>query len=364
MGGKAISNKILFVMLGKKDFHSGGYLFNFRMVEHLRSLGYCVKIVHYRTVPPDIPKKWFRASRYVCSVASEFDPDLIVVSKSYHFVPLLRIKNIFTSTQVLYLMHHMEWKDFGNKTRSILYRTYVRWLLGMAEKVWTNSMSSAEELEKSGISSRRIAVIYPGFNKPEVTLPNRNRGGRQVKFVSVGSIAHRKAQDVLVKACSSMEEGSFSMEFVGSIDADPAYTESILRSISELGMEDYITLTGMLDSDELTEKLLEADVLVHPARWEAFGISVLEGMWLGLPVIASRVAALPELVKDGENGILVEAENVLGFREAMEYMVRKPERRREMGARSREIAAAMNDWNETEIEFARLVAEMLEVKDS
>ncbi|MBD3277472.1 MAG: glycosyltransferase [Candidatus Aegiribacteria sp.] len=351
-------------MLGRKDFRSGGYLFNFRMAEHLSKQGYTVKTIHFRTVPKGLPENWFRASRYICSASAEFQPDLTIVSKSYHFMPLLRIANIFKHAPVLYLMHHMEWRDCGNRIRSLLYRSYVRWLLGMADKVWTNSRNSAEELHRIGISQERIEVLNPGFEKTDVSLPQRNSKGRPVKFVSVGSISPRKAQDILVRACSSMEKGTFTMEFAGSTESDPAYTESIIRSIRDLGMEDSISLTGMLESEELIDELLSADVLVHPARWEAFGISVLEGMWLGLPVIASEVAALPELVRDGENGILVQPDYVDGFREAMEFMIRNPENRLEMGLCSREIASDMNDWDETEIKFARLVEELLEVNNS
>ena len=51
--------------------------------------------------------------------------------------------------------------------------------------------------------------------------------------------------------------------------------------------------------------LRRATLLVHPARWEGFGLGVLEAMLAGLPVVASNVSSLPELVVDGETGILV-----------------------------------------------------------
>lgn len=360
----AISSRILFVMLGKKDFRSGGYIFNFRMVEYLRNIDYNVRVIHFRTVPKGLPEHWFKASRYVCSTAAEFKPNLIVASKSYQYLPLLRLRNMFTGVPVLYLMHHMEWKDRRNRIKSTLYRLYVRWLLGMADKVWTNSRNSSVELQKAGISKKRIEILNPGFNKPKVKLPDRRDRSGPVKFVSVGCIAPRKAQKTLVEACSLFEKGTFTMEFVGSTESDPGYTATIRKAITELGMEDSIRLTGKLDAGELTEKLLNADVMVHSARWEAFGISVAEGMWLGLPVIASNVAALPELVRNGVNGLLVEPDSVSGFSDAMEFMIRNEEQRIEMGSRSREIAATMNDWHETEKQFAELVVDVLEVKGS
>jgi len=55
--------------------------------------------------------------------------------------------------------------------------------------------------------------------------------------------------------------------------------------------------------------LRRATLLVHPARWEGFGLGVLEAMLAGLPVVASNVSSLPELVVDGETGILVQPDD-------------------------------------------------------
>jgi hypothetical protein len=129
-------------MLGKKDFHSGGYGFNFRMVEYLRSHGVEVDIIHFTSVPTGLSLKWFKASKYICRKIRKEKPDLVVVSKSYQYVPLLRLMRTFVGTPVIYLMHHLEWMDARNKFKALLYRMYVRWLLGMANFIWVNSSNT------------------------------------------------------------------------------------------------------------------------------------------------------------------------------------------------------------------------------
>ena len=64
---------------------------------------------------------------------------------------------------------------------------------------------------------------------------------------------------------------------------------------------------------DIRDWLERADVFVHTSRWEGFGIVLLEAMLAGLPVVATRVSAVPEVVADGETGLLVEAGDHVGL---------------------------------------------------
>jgi glycosyltransferase involved in cell wall biosynthesis len=81
--------------------------------------------------------------------------------------------------------------------------------------------------------------------------------------------------------------------------------------------------------------LRRADALVHPARWEGFGLAVLEAMLAGLPVVASDVSSLPELVIDGETGLLVPPDDPPTLARAL---ARALEERDRLGAAGRERA--------------------------
>ncbi|MBN2609412.1 MAG: glycosyltransferase family 4 protein [Candidatus Fermentibacteraceae bacterium] len=347
--------RIMFVMLGKKDFTSGGYIFNFRMVERMRSRGFMVDVVHFRTVPPGLPGNWMAASRYIRRRALDSGPDLIIISKSYQYVPLLRLSPVCRKIPVLYMMHHLEWMDGGNKLRSALYRKYAGWLLGMADKMWANSCSTRSALKELGVPEDRITVISPGFEKIPGDPPDRRGRSGPVRLLCVGGMSPRKAQDVVVKACAMLDRGSFVLELAGSLESDREYAGCLKNLIDELGMGECVIMTGNLDDGELVRAYRRADVLVHPARWEAFGMAILEGMWQGLPVVASDVAAIPELVRNGEHGILVPPGSPGELAEALRTLVTAREMRLEMGARSRETALGMSDWEDTGSRFLELV---------
>ena len=342
-------------MLGKKDFHSGGYGFNFRMVEYLRSHGLAVDVIHFTTVPDGLPLKWFSASRYISREIRRKKPDLVIVSKSYQYVPLLRMMSIFSGTRVLYLMHHLEWMDLRNKLKAFMYRMYVRWLLGMAGRIWVNSGNTLEAVEGMGIPSERIMMINPGFEKDPRPLPDRSRRDGPVRLLCVGSISPRKAQHLLVKACTYLDRGSFEVEFAGSAESDEEYARGIQRMIKEENLSDSIRVSGELSPEDLVNAYMKADILVHPASWEAFGMSILDGMWYGLPVIASDIAAVPELVRHEENGFLTIPGNAEELADAMKNLIRNRDLRLQMGEKSRMFAEGMNDWNDTGKEFMELV---------
>ncbi len=342
-------------MLGKKDFHSGGYGFNFRMVEYLRSNGAAVEIIHFTTVPAGLPLKWFSASRYIRREIRKKKPDLVIVSKSYQYVPLLRLMSTFSDVPVLYLMHHLEWMDVRNKLKAFMYRVYVRWLLGMAERVWVNSRNTLEAIAGVGISRDRIRIINPGFEKTIGSLPDRSSRRGPVKLLCVGSISPRKAQHLLVEACKYIERGSFEVEFAGSVESDMEYALSVQEAIKREHLSDSIRVSGELSPEDLIKAYFKADILVHPASWEAFGMSILDGMWFGLPVIASDIAAIPELVRDGENGLLVRQGDVEELADALNSLIRNKDLRLQMGEKSRMFAENQNDWADTGKEFMELV---------
>ena len=104
-------------------------------------------------------------------------------------------------------------------------------------------------------------------------------------------------------------------------------------------------------SPDVSAWLRRADLLVHPTRWEGFGLALLEAMLASLPVVATRVSSIPEIVLDGETGFLVPADDVSALAEAVSRVLDDPA---ELGVIGRERARA-------EFSVARMVDRTLEV---
>ena len=103
----------------------------------------------------------------------------------------------------------------------------------------------------------------------------------------------------------------------------------------ELGLDDAVVLPGR---QEPGDWLARADVFVHTSRWEGFGIVLLEAMLASLPIVATRVSAVPEVVVDGETGLLVGEGDVEALAAALDELLADPERARRLGAAGLERA--------------------------
>jgi glycosyltransferase involved in cell wall biosynthesis len=113
--------------------------------------------------------------------------------------------------------------------------------------------------------------------------------------------------------------------------------EATKARVRELGLEDAVLLPGRV---EPAAWLARADVFAHTSRWEGFGIVLLEAMLSGLPVVATRVSAVPEIVVDGETGILVPVGDEVAIAAALSALLADPERRQRLGEAGRGRARA------------------------
>jgi len=187
---------------------------------------------------------------------------------------------------------------------------------------------SAHEMRvaaEAGIEGGHIVQITNGIPRkaPEhsqqaVEWP---AGKRRVLFV--GRFDRQKGVDVLLDAMSRMQFSSFAI-FVG---------ERVLGDGTDLKFPANVRSTGWLSAAEISAYYESADVLVVPSRWEGFGLIAVEGMRAGLPVIATRVGGLAEIVEHGVTGTLVEPGDPKAIADAVRAL--RDETRARMGKAAR-----------------------------
>jgi len=132
-----------------------------------------------------------------------------------------------------------------------------------------------------------------------------------------------------------------ALKIVGS--RDPRYPEAA-QLAAELGVGEAVSWTGYVPGHGLPSVYRAADLLVHPSRYEGFGLQILEAMACGLPVVCSNAASLPEVA--GDAAILVDPEDIFGLTESIEKVLTQPELAREMSRKGVKQAAGFR-WSRT-----------------
>jgi glycosyltransferase involved in cell wall biosynthesis len=203
--------------------------------------------------------------------------------------------------------------------RSGPFRFVERGLARLASRVVTITESLRRfTVERVGIPSDKVETIHYGLDDvPDAWGENPQDGvptGARV-LLAVARLTQQKGVDVAIHALQSLPEDV--MLVVLGEGPERVALEQLAR---ELGVARRVFLLGRVP--DVAAWLRRASVLVHPARWEGFGLGVLEAMLAGLPVVATNVSSLPELVADGETGFLVVPDDssalALGIARALE----------------------------------------------
>jgi glycosyltransferase involved in cell wall biosynthesis len=169
----------------------------------------------------------------------------------------------------------------------------------VAHRIVANSCAAAERLRQEGVPAKKISVIANGLDAHAFAVrPGRSRRRR---IVVVANLRPEKGHDVLIDAAVEIvrRHPEAEFEFVGGGSEHDALTERARTR----GVLDRIAFAG--HCPDVAERLATADVFVLPSRSEAFPNAVLEAMAAGLPVVASGVCGIRELVAHEQTGLLV-----------------------------------------------------------
>jgi glycosyltransferase involved in cell wall biosynthesis len=217
---------------------------------------------------------------------------------------------------------------------------YRKHLLGRARHVLAPSADSLELARRAlgGFApGTRAEVVYNGMDvarlahaaaeplPPGLTLP----AGATVGMV--GNLDERKNPRLLVEAMPAVRAAVPAARalLVGDF-RDPAYGAAVRARIAALGLAGAVTVTGFLANPFPVVQRL--DVLAHPARRDPFPLALLEGMALARPIVASAVGGIPEMLVDGESGVLVPPDDAGALAAAVIALLREPARRAAVGA--------------------------------
>jgi glycosyltransferase involved in cell wall biosynthesis len=153
-----------------------------------------------------------------------------------------------------------------------------------------------------------------------------------------GRIEYRKGSLVLIEAFGMLLKTLPEAQlYIAGARHNSISEDQWQQALYDAGVSDNIHQLGHIPFEELGKYYRKASVFVMPSYYETFGISVIEAMAHGLPVVASSAGALPELVKDSVNGLVVEPGNARTLSDALLNILTNPKKAIELGKAGKEI---------------------------
>lgn len=225
-------------------------------------------------------------------------------------------------------------------------RTLYRWL---EQSVVTATAAlivvSREEQAAAlalGYPQEKIFHIPNGVVLEKEGLSPAGEGGAQraVCGLSVGffgRFARQKGADVLLDAAAEVMARVPQVQFV--LFGDGEWDRALRAQAAERGLTTHVRFAGAYRQTDVVSLMRQMDVVAVPSRWEGCPYVVLEAFQAGVPVVASAVGGVLDLIQDGVNGLCVDAENPTALGDALLALLREPQRRKRLAEHGRACAA-------------------------
>lgn len=202
----------------------------------------------------------------------------------------------------------------------------------------------------------KVHVVHCGVD-PEVFAPSRRRTEAQLQVVCVASFEEVKGHRYLIEACRHLRERG--VPFVCHLVGDGPLRREMTERIARVGLENRIRVHGPLPRPAVVRLLSRSDVavlashLTSNGKREGIPVALMEAMASGLPVVASEISGIPELVRPG-CGILVPPEDAAALARALETLAADPALRRGMGDAARQAVLHEFDLRKNAADLVRL----------
>jgi colanic acid/amylovoran biosynthesis glycosyltransferase len=171
-------------------------------------------------------------------------------------------------------------------------------------------------------------IVHCGI-EPERYQQVQKKESRRFEIVSIGSLQPYKGQRYLIEACAHLQKRG--LNFRCRIIGGGELASELKKLIAMYQLQDQVILTGPQTQESVANMLAESDCYVQPSiitpsgKMEGIPVALMEAMACGLPVVASQISGIPELVRQGETGWLVPEKNPAALAEAIWNVSQKPQ---------------------------------------
>ena len=207
-----------------------------------------------------------------------------------------------------------------------------------------------------------IHVVHYGLDPAEFKPRHEQAEDNSVRIISVGSLVEKKGHEYLIDACKQLSVKGY--RFQCSIVGGGELEDVLQARINEHGLQEWVTLLGARNQTEVQNLYHHSDifalacVVAQSGDRDGMPNVLLESMAMELPVITTPVTGNPELVHDGENGLMVPERDAQALAIAIERLISDQVLRRQLGQRGRQTVLSGFDIHQTASQMALIFQEI------
>ncbi|HCS12833.1 MAG: hypothetical protein COS82_04505 [Zetaproteobacteria bacterium CG06_land_8_20_14_3_00_59_53] len=344
--------RIVYIAAHIEPVHTGGEQYNLHLIRAAEKAG--VEVVR-KVLTDSAIYQWLSDTRFLWRLCRAFIAFWLfrqllryrreTLLLDAWFAPLSWPGILLVRGRYLVMVHHLCSGLFSGWQRK--WQAFCETvLLRGATRILTVSQSSRRQVEERTQGVTSIDVINTAFEPVE----GISRGGGDVfRILFVGHVTRAKGVIDLAGAVAGLPGGgNWRLDIVGRNTVEPETTEQISSICRNAGVAERVTLHGRLEDKALLELYLSSDVFVLPSYWEGYGIVLLEAMSHRLAVVSTTAGAIPEVVADGETGLLVAPGDAVALRESILKLMRDNKLHDRLAENGLAFARRHPDWNDME----------------
>lgn len=282
---------------------------------------------HFRMIP-------YAVTLIRCMLIKNTQNELvhIHVASRGSFLRKQYIGRIFKKKSIPYIVHihGAKFREFYSDSDKNI-RKKICDFLGHAERIIVLTEDWIPFIQELGFADK--TDIIPNFTiVPE--YKRNSTGNNNVLLLYLGRIGQRKGAYDLIRAMN-LVVNEHKIKVVKALIAGDGDIKQASRMVENYEIRDYVTIRGWVSGPRKDELLRLSDIVVLPSYFESFGLSLIEGMSYGIPVISSTAGSIPSVVRNGVDGILVDPGNIDELAKAIITLAANEKMRRAMGENGR-----------------------------
>ncbi len=335
-----MTRSVYFAYPGDLSAKTGGYGYDRQIISELRKLGWQVSLVPLRAGFPFPGDEVLQQAEETLGALAE-GALVLIDGLAYGTFGDIAAR-LAAKLKIIALVHHPLASEGNMPTQQqVLLMNSEREALAHAKAIVVTSSATRQQLVRDyGVPEDRVVVAIPGTERGI----RSKRNSKVPQISSIGSVIPRKGHDVLIAALATITDLAWECSIIGSRTMDVDYDAALQKQISDTGLEDRIRLAGPVDNTRL--ELARCDVFALASRYEGYGMVFAEALSHGLPIIACRAGAIPEVVPD-DAGILVPSDDPAAFGAALRRVLEDKRLADQMADASFRHGQSLPQWADT-----------------